>query len=946
VTEFRILGPLDVRENGHAIEVGGGKQRALFALLLVGGGKSISTDRLIDALWGEKAPASAVSSLHAYVSRLRSALGSDRLVRSGHGYQLVVHPDELDVDRFERLLVSGRDLLRAGEVEAAAETLRTALALWRGPPLADLTYETFATDEIARLEELRLDALAERIQADLALGRAQQIVPELEALVRQNPLRERLRGQLMLALYRSGRQAEALETYQRARRDLVEELGIEPSEELRELQQSILRQDAALALRRTQREPGGKPSNYGQLPQWLTPLIGRSQELIQICDLLRGDARLLTLTGPGGSGKTRLAAEVARKLASEFEDGVRFVPLAPLPDPELVQMTIAKEVGVSERGSQDLLESLKRALQESSLLLVLDNFEHLLTAAPIVAELATSAEGVKVLATSRAPLRLTGEYVWPVSPLELAPNEQALDVHTLESFSSVALFVARARAAQPGFTLTHDNAAAVSKICTRLDGLPLAIELAAMRSALLPPQAMLERLDTALPVFGPGPRDAPARQRTLASTIGWSHALLTPRQRKLFRELSIFSGGWTHGAAQVVCDSNVDDLGALVDIHLVRGALSDDGRLSMLSTVKDYARRRLVEAGEADQTAERHAMYFLRLAEQAELHVRRESAAAELARLEVEHDNIRAALGWLIQAPDFEHALQLAWSLRRFWDAHGHYAEGRLWLERALEGADMASPGVVAKALYALSQLSGTLGDSKEARRRAEQSVDICRAHGELVQLRASLNALAGALLNEGNLEGSFAVQQEAVEAAREAGDREGEALSTSNLGYESLVHGNLDLARALSERSVSLYGDLQDPVGEAFARLNLALVARHETRHADAIELLQASLGVFEELGHKEGIMYCLEQMAALAVDRGCDEAAAELLGFASAIRDSVGMQLQLYEQGLHAETLRSAAETLGGDALASALERGRSFTLEEALAAAHDVAAEVQSI
>jgi DNA-binding SARP family transcriptional activator len=349
--EFRILGPLEVFEDGQKVNIGGPKQRALLAALLLNANRAVTADGLIDALWGERPPETASKALQVYVSRLRKALGRQRIVTTSSGYQVAVLPGELDLDRFQTLV---------GE-----EEIEEALQLWRGAPLADLAHEPFVQAEAARLEELHLASLEQRIEVDLDSGQSAVLVAELEALVRAHPHRERLRGQLMIALYRAGRQTDALDAYQDAYQAL-KELGIEPSKSLRDLQQSILNQDPELAVAEPKPERAGKlPAGAGALPSWLTPLHGRSEEMAEICALLRGDVRLLTLTGPGGTGKTRLAAAVAAKLAPSFDDGARFVALAPLADPGLVVPTIARALGVRLRGD-DELAALKEALADMS----------------------------------------------------------------------------------------------------------------------------------------------------------------------------------------------------------------------------------------------------------------------------------------------------------------------------------------------------------------------------------------------------------------------------------------------------------------------------------------------------------------------------------------------------------------------------------------------------
>jgi DNA-binding SARP family transcriptional activator len=495
--EFRLLGPLEVEQDGHVLAVDGRRQRALLAVLLLHANTVVPRDRLIDALWGESPPETAANALQVAVHALRKLLGADRIVTRGRGYLLRVEGGELDVERFGALC----ERARTEPSGAAAETLREALALWSGPALSDLGEAPFAAVESARLEELHLAALEERIAADLALGRHGELVPELEALVAAHPYRERLRREHMLALYRSGRQAEALVVYQEARRTLVGELGIEPGHELQALEQAILRQDAALAL------PAARAKS--NIPAPLTPLVGRRLELAAVTSLVRGrEARLLTLTGPGGTGKTRLAVESAWELISDFADGVRFVDLATIADPELVATQILGSLEVDEQPGRPVEETLKDALRGRQLLLVLDNFEGVTAAGPLVTELLAAAPGLKALVTSSVVLDLYGEHEYPVPPLAL-PDIEHDGVESLARSEAVELFAARARAVRPTFRLTAANVRVLAAICVALDGLPLAIELAAARTRELAPEAMLERLEQRLELLTAGPRDAP-----------------------------------------------------------------------------------------------------------------------------------------------------------------------------------------------------------------------------------------------------------------------------------------------------------------------------------------------------------------------------------------------------------------------------------------------------
>jgi DNA-binding SARP family transcriptional activator len=449
--EYRILGPLEVRADGRAIELGGARPRAVLAVLALNANRPVSAERLAVALWGEDAPPSAVKTVQVYVARLRKALGDPGLlVTTPGGYCLRVEPGGLDAERFERQVAAGRDALAAGRSEEAAAELRAALELWRGPPLAELASMPFALAEVARLEEQQLAAVELRVDAELAAGHHAELVAELQQLAGANPWRERLHAQLMLALYRAGRQAEALEAYRRAREVLVEQLGIEPGPELHDLQQAMLGQDPALDAPAAASGPSvPRPS----LPDPPTALIGRDAELgtiaAQLCD--RGTG-LLTLLGPGGVGKTRLALAAAARVDHQFADGASFVSLAPLADPAELAAAIAVALGVPVQGQETPTQALLRFLADRELLLVLDNFEHLLAGAPLPADLLARCPGLTILATSREPLRVAAERLYTVDPLAVPPEGDA-PLPGDQRYPSVALFLDRAVAHDPDFRL-------------------------------------------------------------------------------------------------------------------------------------------------------------------------------------------------------------------------------------------------------------------------------------------------------------------------------------------------------------------------------------------------------------------------------------------------------------------------------------------------------------
>jgi predicted ATPase/DNA-binding SARP family transcriptional activator len=575
VLEFRILGPLEVLRDGEPLRLGGPKQRATLAILLLGANRVVSVERLADDLYAGAPPATSVTQVQRQVSDLRRILGADTIETRPPGYVLRVDREALDLDRFEGWTRDAIEALGRSEPEVAARLFHRALDLWRGAPLADLTYESFAQSAITHLEELRLAALEHRFDAELELGRHGQVLPELEALVIDHPLRERLRVQLMLALYRAGRQTEALDVYQGISRVLRDELGVEPSPELRLIQRSILRHDPDLL--RT--GPTTTP-----LPVQPTSFVGRLDEVAKLVALARrNNVRVITVSGPGGCGKSRLALEAAADCALDEEEIV-WVPLAPLIDSSLVQPTIAEALGV--------VGDPAAHIGNRKLLLLLDNFEHLVDAAPQLTRLLELSPNLRLLVTSRERLKIRGEHEFVVGPL-------ARD-------DAIELFRQRAQALQPDF----QSEALVDELCERLDDLPLALELAAARIKLFSPAQLVEQVDRNLDVLQGG-RDAAPAQVTLRATVDWSFGLLTGREQALLIQLSAFAGGWTLESAAAVCGADVERLAALVDKSLVR-RLQD--RYSMLAVVRAYMSERLASDPDLfDSTYRALARYLVTL---------------------------------------------------------------------------------------------------------------------------------------------------------------------------------------------------------------------------------------------------------------------------------------------------------------------------------------------
>jgi predicted ATPase/DNA-binding SARP family transcriptional activator len=914
--EFRILGPIEVREGGGVRALGGPKQRALLAALLLRRGEVVPTERLIEDVWAGQRGRPAARSVQVYVSELRKALGDPRRIRSeGGGYRLDLAPGELDAERFERLLEEARRLLVSGDPRAALGRLDEALDLWRGPPLADLGYETFAQVEISRLEELRLAALEDRIEAQLALGRHRDVLADVEALVAEHPLRERSRRQLMLALYRCGRQAEALAAYRSARGALIEELGIEPGRELKELEAAILRQEASLDV-----EPAEVRARR-RLPAPATSLVGRRREVEDVVALLGGDSRLVTLTGPGGTGKTRVAIQAAHELTKRFVDGVVFVGVAALRDPDLVPDEIARGLGV-EVGARSALEAVAESLRDRQALLIVDNFEQVDEAAPVLAKLLAAAERVKLLVTSRHRLRLYGEHDYAVPPLHL--DDEA-----------VPLFVDRARAA--GVELEPDES--VRELCEALDCLPLAIELAAGRVRELTPRRMLETLPRRLELAATGPRDVPERQRTLTAAISWSYELLGDRERRLFEDLAVFSGGWDGDSARAVCDAGSHDLGALVSRSLV--ALQD-GRYAMLETIREFAAVRLSETPRADVVARRHAAHFLALAEEADgaLEVG-DDTVHWLDRLEIEHDNLRAALDRAADAGEGELGLRLAVTLGRFWEWRSHLYEGLERFERALEHSDSAPGPLRARALMRAGVFAHFRGEFVRARERLEEALALARSIGDETVEANTLRNLGALAKDVGEHERAQIMHEEARAISARSGDRLGVSSSLINLSDVALSQRDYARAETLAHEAVLLTRELGHDVRELAALLNLGLASLHRNRDEQARATFRDAVRLSHTLRYPECLVVCLEGLAALDDRHGNSVRAARLMGAADALLETTGYVLESGERELHERTLGMVRASLDGEGFEKAWQEGRALSLEAAAAEALGAAA-----
>jgi predicted ATPase/DNA-binding SARP family transcriptional activator len=681
--EIRLLGPFEVVVAGEPVEVPGAKRQALVACLALRTGRVVSTDTLVEALWGSDLPAAPRNAVQHHVARLRRALGDDAIRLAADGYAL--DGAMVDATQFEELLAAARGVLRAGDARGAADTIADALALWRGTALLGLPQSSWATAEAARLDSLRLDALEERFEAALALGEHGDVAAAIRAALEESPFRERLWGQLMLALYRSGRQADALDVFQEARRVLLEQLALEPGPELRRVQEAILAHDPAIA------PVPAAPVRRGNLPASSTSFVGREAELAQVIELVR-EHRLVTLTGPPGVGKSRLALEVARALESELRGGAWHVGLANAAGAADVVRLVAQSLDV--RGADPLARAAGR-LRDTDAILVFDACEHVLEeSARVVAALLAECSNVRVLATSREVLHVVGEVRVIVDPLGL-PDAGASDA---VAAPAVELFAARARAARPGFQLTEGDAWLAAEISRLVDGLPLAIELAAARVNVLGLAELLALVRRRLELLNDRPT-SDASRAALGTLVEWSYDLLHADEKTLLHHVAVHRGGAPlsaliaagaeHGLDEVTV---IQLLGALVDKSVITVSFpSTDTRYDVLDTVRDYALERLAEGGGLAAARKAHAEYFATLADAAHAALRGPEWRAWVGRLELEHDNLWAALTYAREAPDAGIAGRLG-GLAWYFTLAERVTEGRRFVELALASASEAAP--------------------------------------------------------------------------------------------------------------------------------------------------------------------------------------------------------------------------------------------------------------
>lgn len=943
---LRLLGPLEVIDaSGAPVDVGSPRHRETLAALAVDAGRVVSTDLLLDRVWGENGRGGTLANLQAVISRLRARLRDAgvpaEIVTAPPGYRLEVAPDAIDAHHLASGVDGARAALASGDVAGARRQLSDALAWWRGEPLADVP-QMFARAEALRLEGLRLTGEELAAELDLCAGDAPAAVTRLQHLARQHPLRESVRGQLMRALYLAGRQADALEEYAGLRTRLVEELGVDPGPAVQRLHRQILEQDPALrpagqvaAAPAPQHRPSEHRASRIPSTDLLGDLVGRDRDIDYLLDLLRSPtSRLVTVTGVGGCGKTRVALAVARAAEEHFADGVVLVPLAPLRDPTAVIPAIAHAVGVAEGG--DPFAALLELLRDREQLLLLDNAEHLVDAWPEVATLAAACPGLRILVTSRIPLRVRGEVLYPLTPLDQPAAAQ--------------LFVTRAATVAPATGLQADDPAVV-QLCQRLAGIPLAIELAAARVRLLSPADIVARLDEVM--AAEGARDLPPRQRTMRAAIDWSFELLSPAEQAAFPRLAVFVGGFDlDAAAAVLADlDGLDGLDgggnalALVDALVeqslvVADPLGDSGpRFRLLEPVAQYALTRLSEDDERI-ARDAHLHHFTELAAHYEPSLRGPGTVATLAGIEREHANMVTAIEWSLASGQADLGGWLGWHLWLFWWVRGALREGRRLMVAVLAGATddrvRVRSGAVAAAL-AFAQ-----GDLGFAREQWRISSDLARHIDDPEGLPYAYGGIGLVALAEDDLDTAVAVFTETIGLTEVAG-LGGEWLWTLShvwLGTVELLRGDADRAAALVDDALAAGRRRHDPLAVYIALFTAIQVSVVRGDFAGARAQIAEGVTLSQKTGDHANLAYLLEALAVVeSLDGAGDLGRVGVLrGAAAELRAGAGGNVYGYYRPDEAliEQASATARASRGPSYDDDVASGRTLAVEQMAALA----------
>jgi predicted ATPase/DNA-binding SARP family transcriptional activator len=908
-------------------------------MLVLRANSTVPAADLIDGLWAADPPPSAVNLVQTYVSAWRKTVEPGRtsrgdrarLCRTGPGYRLRIEPGELDLDEFTKAVAEGEAAAATGDYQAGEARLKEALALWRGPPLADLAELPFQHAAAGLLEDLRLQAVEAWASAALQCGHARDVIAVIQREREREPLRERLCELLMWALFQDGRQAQALAAYEETRRVLADELGADPGPGLRDMQIRVLQHDPRL----------GPPAGPAPAHRLLVPpdsFVGRDTEVADVRKLIHGH-RLVTLTGPGGCGKTRLAIEVAAVTAGREGREAFFVDAGPLADTALIPDRLAGVMGIRPAPGQTAADALAHAAADKELIVVLDNLEHLAGAAHVVAELLRIGPGLRLLTTSRASLHARGEYLYPVAPLAVP----RLAAGPPEPAAAVELFADRATAADPAFELTADSGPVVAEICRRLDGLPLAIELAASRVRMLPPASLLARLDRRLDLLAETGGDRPRRQQTLRATIDWSYQLLDESTRRAFRALAVFCGGWSLPAAAVVQDQAddaalVSELAALVDASLIDPVrpIAGEPRFQMLETLRGFAWEQLNRCGEEHRYRNRHADYMHSLAAEAAPHLTGPQQVSYLDRLEADRDNLSSALRWLMATGQTGRGLRTAALLWRFWHLRAHLAEGRALLVALLaRPAAELEPTVRADGLSALGSVAYWQRDNDSAQQSFKEALAIYREAGAAGGIALSHYNLGFTAVYAGDEMAARKNFRRALAEYKNSGDRPGESNALAGLALVDRVTGDYERGRQRAARSLTQQRLLGDEFGATNTLGLLGSITSRTGRVDEAEAMLRGALIRHERAGNVSGMLWMLHELAATAAARGQPVRAVMLSGAARSLEGELG-------GGIGVEVLRltqpvqGAREQLDPAQAQRAWDRGRLMSRQQAVNAA----------
>jgi predicted ATPase/DNA-binding SARP family transcriptional activator len=899
--QVKILGPIEVSAGDEQIVLGGPKQRTVLAVLAIRHGQVVSSDELIEAVWGNDLPSNPLNTLQYQIAQLRKLFEDDpskptRLVTRSPGYLLASGTTTLDASRFEALIAKARVAFGESDTATAGSLVDAALSLWRGEALADFRYEEFAQGDAARLDDSHL--AAEELGIDIALsdGHHREQIPNLSQLTIDHPLREGIWMRQMIALYRDAQQTEALRAYQRAK-EALGDVGVEPSAELRSLEQRIIDQDPGLdGPPRRVRPP---PNNLVSPPN---ALIGRADSVSDVLARLR-TSRFVTLSGPGGSGKTRLAIEVADQSLDRFPDGVWFVPLDQIDEPSLLPSFVGEIVGMRELPDADVVDNLVAMVGSDRVLLIFDNAEHIAAAAAdLIAKLLAQCSNLKVIATSQARLDIQGEVVVEVAPLTL-PGGTTSIYDRFEDVDAVALFADRSAAAGADIENWDEDAfAAAANIVAALDGMPLAIELAAARTRSMSLREVADGLSDRFELLNRGPRDAPSRQRTLAGTMEWSVGLLNPNERSALQQLSVCAGDFDIAAASTITGFSLqrtrDALALFVDRSLLRRAedVAGAARYTMLETLRHYGIQTMT-ATETTQARDVHLRTYASFVEQAAIGICGPEQNAWLARFDADYANIRAALAWSLESRDLDTGMLLGSRLGRYWDWKGHLKEASEWLTRLSEADAAYRPGRIAVLTWR-SYLAWEFGNTETAQDLSDAAAATAAAEGDPVERALALSTRALIARSTGRLDAAREASAEVISLGDDHGDEWMAAWAASTLATIALAAGDAATAAKHSLDTVARFERLGDSRGAGWGYTTLAQAALMQGELDSALEHAKHALSASVHAHDDRNASWVLELLAEVTFEQERFEQSAQLWAAARPLRESRGLTTSISHQ------------------------------------------------